>query len=310
MKKSLTLSFILIISYLLVDRLTYGLLKQVDKRVFTGQITGKVNQFLTLKDSVNTLVFGSSRANHHIDVSIFDSTAYNMGVDGTKLAYAAALVETLKKKGQNILVHVDQLRMFNNKDEYTGKDCLSLINLAEDYEEIYSVIYELYPEELRILWFSKSYMYNGKALGFLKNYWKPSYDYQKYNGYDPLIPTGEQEKIFAGLMENKGPDRMGYDSTLELNPVVEKMILRIQKKCEENNNMLIFFTSPTLNHINPDLQEATTQFFKEKGILYLDYTHLFEEFNPKLWKDFTHMSAFGAETFTRRLKHDVLTHNK
>ena len=112
MKKSLQLFLMFLVLFFIADRLIYLGLKTIDKKVFTGQSVGKVNQFLSLKDSVKLLVFGSSRANHSINNLLLDSSSYNIGVDATKTAYATALISSLNKKGQSIIVHIDQNTIF------------------------------------------------------------------------------------------------------------------------------------------------------------------------------------------------------
>ena len=72
MKKSFQLFLALIIVFVVSDRLIYYGLNTIDKSVFSGQVTGKANQFLQIKDSVDLLVFGSSRANHHVNNLFID----------------------------------------------------------------------------------------------------------------------------------------------------------------------------------------------------------------------------------------------
>ncbi|XLS30790.1 hypothetical protein ACJD0Z_08140 [Flavobacteriaceae bacterium M23B6Z8] len=310
MKKTLVLTLLILIGYLITDRIVFAGLRYMDKNVYTGQTSGKVNQFLELKDSVQTLVFGSSRANHHVDILELDASGFNMGVDATKVAYATALIETLNKKNQYIFVHIDQNSLLDPGNTYEGKDCLGLINLADREEGIQSVLHDLYPEELILSHISKSYVYNGKALGFFKNYFQPSYNYKEYHGYDPLIPSKMQQKVFLELWRKEGKDSIGYENIVGINPLTASLIDRVKQKCIQNNSSLVFFTSPTLNHINPELIKNTHEFFISKDIQYFDYTHLFEDFKVEYWKDLTHLSAEGAKQFTRQLKTDFHTYNK
>lgn len=310
MKKTFVLTLLIVLGYFIADRIVFTGLRYLDKKVYTGQTSGKVNQFLSLKDSVRTIVFGSSRANHHVDILELDASGFNMGVDATKIAYATALIETLNKKHQFIFVHLDQNSLLDPGNTYEGKDCLGLINLADREEGIRSVLKDLYPEELIISYFSKSYVYNGKALGFFKNYFQPSYDYNEYHGFDPLKPSEVQQEVFLDLWINQGKDSIGYDNIVGVNPLTASFIDRIKQKCEENESSLVFFTSPTLNHINPALILQTHQFFNLRNITYFDYTDLFNDFNPEYWKDLTHLSDKGAEQFTHRLRLDFEAYNK
>ncbi len=310
MKKTLVLAFLIIIGFFITDRLAYSGLRYLDKNVFTGQTTGKANQFLSLKDTVNTLVFGSSRANHHVVINELDSSGFNMGLNATKIAFATTLINTLNKKNQNIFVHIDQNSLLNASESYDGGDCLGLINHASSNKAIREVLNELFPEEIIITHFSNSYMYNGKVLGTIKNYFYPSYNYKKYNGFDAIVPSANQKKVFLSLWNSKGRDSIGYHENIAVNSLMTSLIEKIHKKCLENQSTLIFFTSPTLNQINPELVAKTQQFFKSKNITYLDYTSLFKEFNPDYWKDLTHLSETGAKEFTKKLKEDFLIHTK
>ena len=233
-----------------------------------------------------------------------------MGLNATKIAFATTLINTLNKKNQNIFVHIDQNSLLNASDSYDGGDCLGLINHASSNKAIREVLKELFPEEIIITYFSNSYMYNGKVLGTIKNYFHPSYNYRNYDGFDPIVPTANQKKVFLGLWNSQGRDSIGYHEKISVNPLTASLIEKMHKKCLENQSNLIFFTSPTLNQINPELVTQTQQFFKSKNITYLDYTHLYTDFNPDYWKDLTHLSETGAKEFTKKLKEDFLLHTK
>ena len=79
---------VLVISYTL-DKLIFFGLNTISDKVMTGQSIGKLNQFLSVKDSVDILVFGNSRANHHVDMNLFGKKSYNMGMDGTGISRPA-----------------------------------------------------------------------------------------------------------------------------------------------------------------------------------------------------------------------------
>lgn len=302
MKKSFQLFLALIIVFVVSDRLIYYGLNTIDKSVFSGQVTGKANQFLQIKDSVDLLVFGSSRANHHVNNLFIDSSSFNMGVDATKIAYSAALISTLNKPNQYILVHIDQMRLFNN--EYRGKDVLSLINLVNREENIKKLIHELFPEEIYLSKISNCYVYNGKALSVLKNYFFPKYDYQSYFGYDPLYPSIEQKKIFNELFQkrNESSYSLKTANTDLVNPVLDHLITIIQEKCKTNNSRLIFFTSPTLNKTNPSVRVKVKEYFLSKNIDYFDYSDFIDDSNLENWKDFSHLSSQGANLLSKELQ--------
>ncbi|MAX70193.1 MAG: hypothetical protein CMC76_03695, partial [Flavobacteriaceae bacterium] len=65
LKKLLTIVLLTItISYAL-DKLIFFGLNKISDNVMSGQAIGKTNQFLSVKDTTDFIVFGNSRANHH-----------------------------------------------------------------------------------------------------------------------------------------------------------------------------------------------------------------------------------------------------
>jgi hypothetical protein len=300
MKKSIKLFLLLILLFFAADRLVYSGIRSLDNKVFTGQ-SGKVNQFLSLKDSVNLLVFGSSRALHHLDPKVLDTLSYNMGVDATRIGYSAALISSLNKKEQIILVHIDPSTIYNS--EYNGDDILGLLNMAERNENISNFISEVFPEEIYLSKIFNCYVYNGKVLGLLKNYLLTSYNYKDYSGYDPITPSQEQKQIFKKLIDKTNFSEFKYNSISNLpNPLVDKFISKIKEKCQTNKSKLVFFTSPSLKKNEDNLRLKTKEYFKTKGILYYDYSEFIDITNLDNWKDFTHLSEKGANVFSKEMR--------
>lgn len=301
MKKSLYLFLSIAVLFFSTDRIVHLGLSNINKKVFSGQSGGKTNHFLSLKDSVNLLVFGSSRAYHHLDPRVLDSLSFNMGADGTRIAYSAALISSLKKENQIILVHIDPSAIYNAK--YDGEDILGLVNLAHNNSTISNSISEIYPKEILLSKIFKCYAYNGKVLGLLKNYFIPKYDFKNYSGFDPILPSKEQKQIFNRLIKKTDFSKFKYNSEILIpNKLVESSISKIKKTCELNNSKLIFFTSPTLKKNDTSLIFATKKYFNLKGIPYYDYSTFLDISNTENWKDFTHLSAKGANLFSQKVK--------
>ncbi|MBC3758978.1 hypothetical protein H7U19_11215 [Hyunsoonleella sp. SJ7] len=299
MKKSFKLFLVLLLVFIIVDRLISFGLGSMANKVVTGQGVGKVNQFLKIKDSVNLLVFGSSRANHHVENQMLDTASFNMGVDGTKLGQSAGLISTLNKKNQIILVHIDQSTVFD--EAYQASDILNLINITSDYKSVKSLIFDFFPEEIYVTNAINSYAYNGKVLSIFKNYFMPDGGYMKHRGYDPLVPSEAQKEIFEALIKNNDfvKDKR---SKFEINGAVDILVGFIKNKGEELNSRVIFFTSPSLRPISGQMRSATENYFKSKEAEYYDYSDFDDGSNKSYWKDFTHMSAKGARAFTKEIE--------
>ena len=115
-----TLLAIFIVS-ILVDRVVFFGFNKIGDRVYSGQTLGKLNQYLKIKDSLEIIVFGSSRANHHINTIKINKNSFNMGVDGTSIAYSGTLIKLLSnKKKQIILLHIEPENVFEKN--YSGND--------------------------------------------------------------------------------------------------------------------------------------------------------------------------------------------
>src|SRR5690606_565917 len=79
-----------------LDKVLFWSLNKISDRVFTGQGIGKLNHYLAVKDSADVLIYGSSRANRHFVVDSISPHAFNIGMDGRKVAYPTVLVHLLE----------------------------------------------------------------------------------------------------------------------------------------------------------------------------------------------------------------------
>jgi len=292
------LIFIILITFI-TDKLVYSSLNYISDNVYTGQSIGKLNQYLSIKDTLNLIIFGSSRANHNINPSIIDKNSYNMGMDGRMIAFSGTLIKLLpKKKKQIILLHIDPSNAF--KDDYTGFDVDALQVKYNRNKIIKNEIDKLKQNnEFQIyLW---SISYNSKVLGILKNYLKPKYDYKKYNGFDPIYPTEIQREIFKKKLLQKKKKICNND--LILNQIYSKYLDEIKYFCNENNKDLIIFTSPIYNDECKNDNEKFKELMIKKNIKYYDYSDYFKNNNKlEYWKDETHLSSKGARIFTNEIK--------
>lgn len=299
-KKSLILFLMIVLSLLLVDRMVYALLHSMEQKVYTGQSVGKANLFNKVKDSVDLMILGSSRAARHVDPELFPVSGFNMGMDGTHLGYATALMAVLDKEGQTILVHIDHHEVFD--DQYDAEDMLALLNEATDDSKMEKVINKYFPEEIILSKVSKSYVYNGKVLGMLKNYLGSTGAPRISNGFDPLEPSAGQRKTFQDILNKEGRyQELKMPRPLKVNTFFESLVEIAQKSAQNKRSEIIFFTSPSLNKVDDSTRARTTNFFSAKGIRYIDDLDFFNDFDIDHWKDRSHMSKYGAELYSKNL---------
>ena len=268
----------------------------------SGQSIGKLNQFMSIKDSLDLIAFGTSRSNHHIDVKKIKRASYNVGMDGSAIAYSATLIQLLPtNKEQVIIFNIDPNKVF--VDEYSGSDVKGLITKYNRNPTIQKAISEANQDNIiqHFLW---SLDYNGKAIGIVKNYISPKYDHEAYYGFDPLHITEAQTELFKKSLLVDSNYKCDENKTI--NPEVWKYINQINDFCKTNNKTLLMLTTPTYEPECKVQYKKLEQALNAIGITYKDYSGFFLNDNDlSYWRDKTHMSSKGAEIFTQFLKEEL-----
>ena len=260
---------IVIISYGL-DKIVFFSLNKISDKVLSGQAIGKLNQFLSIKDTADFIVFGSSRANRHLDVDLFSNNGFNMGIDGIGIAYYSTLINTLHTdKEQLIIVHIDIKNFFG--DDYDGSDIRALKTKYHREDEITQNLDR--SGQISVLQkFYYSMNYNGNSIGIIKNYFRPRYDPNNYNGYDAL----------------------------KVNPIGLRYLESIKSFAKKSpNKTFLFISSPTYNDICDSDNAEINVIMQDFGLTYWDFTNLYNDRQDNTyWKDASHMSKQGAEAFS------------
>jgi hypothetical protein len=298
--KSLITIIILVIaiSYSL-DKLVFFGFNGISDKVKTGQGIGKLNQFLVIKDSLEVVVFGNSRANHHINVDLFCNNGYNMGMDGSGIAYTSTLINTLSKDTkQIILVHIDTKNFFDVN--YDGNDIRSLKTKYQRNK----VITDALNKSGQLSTLHRAFLsmnYNGNAIGIIKNYFKPNYNYKTYNGFDPLLVSEAQASMRDIILTKTNPTNC-FES-YEFNNIAIDYLKSIKSFVQSSpNKTFIFITSPIYDDKCNEDNLKLASLMTDLGLTYWDFTNLFKDSkNKSYWKDFTHMSKQGAEVFSEHL---------
>lgn len=304
-KKSFVLFLLILVGLFIMDRVVFTVLHGVEKNVFTGQSVGKANQFNKAKDSVDLLVMGSSRAARHVDPSVFPMPGFNMGMDGTHLGYATALMSTLERRHQLILVHVDHHEVYDV--DYDGEDMLALMNETLDSKKMQQFIKQYFPEEILLSEISRCYIYNGKVLGMVKNYMSGRKNFKLSNGYSPLVPTAEQKQTFQKILDKDGLyQEIEISESVPVNANFESYVDFAMEVANRNDSKLVFFTSPSLNKVDGKVRQRTVDFFAAKNVKYMDDLDFFKDFDIDYWKDRSHMSKIGAEIYSEKLRENLI----
>ncbi|MBP1839451.1 hypothetical protein [Formosa algae] len=293
---------VLVISFV-VDKAVFLILNKLSDKVYSGQSIGKLNQYLKVKDSVDFIVYGSSRANHNIDPSIISKYSFNIGMDGAKIAYSSVLIQLLPAdNAQTILLHIDPNYAF--KQNYDGGDVAALVSKYNRDKDIKREIDKL-GKNNSLQKFFWSLSYNGKVLGILKNYLNPKDDYARQLGYEPIVVTSMQREIFKNII-NRGDVRdveSFCGTNYKMNDIYTRALSDIKMFCEANGKKLILFTSPKYEYPCTELNARFKAQIEDQGFVYYDLTNFFND-NNKLdyWKDKTHLSHVGAQILSKAVK--------
>ncbi len=299
------LTLLVVFFAFILDKIVYYGINEVAKKVYTGRI-GKVNQFLNVKNDLDFIVFGSSRANHHINTEKIHTKSFNMGLDATEIAFAATLIKNLPQdKSQLVLLHFSAQSCFI--DSYDGNDINKLSMFLHQNQIVKNEMTTL-NKNSPIQKFFFSQVYNGYFFGIVKNYFISKYNFRPYSGYDPIMVSSQQKKIFQNQL--KSLKKNECKNNLAINDIYLKYIREIRDFCKENNKKLIFFTSPIYEDNCKNDDRKIKNILENEDITYWNYTDFFEsDKSLKNWKDNTHLSHIGAEIFTKEI-HNRLKENK
>lgn len=293
--------FLLIVTISFVfDKVIYFTFNKISDQVYTGQSIGKLNHYMKIKDDLDLIVYGNSRANHNINTIEIIKNSFNMGMDGRALAYSATLIKLLStQKKQIILLHIDPNNAFTKS--YSGTDILPLSTKYNRNKIIKEEINKLGQSNI-LQNFYWSLSYTNTTTGILKNYFKPNYDYKTYSGYDPIYVSKNQRKIFENILKRDKQELPCQDS-LVFNKIYDEYLDELNSFCKKNNKTLIFFTSPiyknNCNEVNIEFKKQ----MKNRNLTYYDLTSFFAKNNSiEYWKDNEHLSDKGAELFTAEIK--------
>lgn len=300
------LTLIVVLIAYAVDKIVYFGLEKLNKNVFTGQSGGKVNQFLKEKDDLDLIVFGSSRANHHVNNSKISKESFNIGTDGTKIAFSAALLKTLpKNKKQTILFHISPANSMSR--QYNGED-INALSKIYNHNEIIKKEFKYLKKITFLKQLFWTINFNGSTLGLMKNYFYPKNNISSYSGYDPITVTAHQKEIFKKI--NKHKTKNTCKDNYQLNIIYEKYINDIVRFCQKNNKRLVFFTAPIFKDDCKEDDRTLNLYLNKKNITYWNLTDMFKN-NRSLenWRDNSHLSSKGAEIFTDSIKTRLMIDN-
>lgn len=294
----ITLLLIAVICFT-TDKIIFYIFNKISDKVYTGLSVGKLNQYLKIKENKKLIIYGNSRANHNVNPNILEENSFNMGVDARDIAYVSTLIKTIENiTPQTLLIQIDPESVFNTN--YNGDDISPLAVKYHRNDVIKNEIDKLKADNpfQHIFW---SIAYNNKIIGIVQNYLKPKYNYELYNGFDPIDVDANQEKIFSKILSQEKKQKC--QDSFQVNKLYLSYLKDLSEFANKNNKELIFFTAPIYNDICKQDNNELSTLAKNNHLKYFDFTDVFRADNSlSYWKDETHLSRIGAEKFSYILK--------
>lgn len=241
-----------------------------------------------MTDSI--LIFGSSRALHHYNPTIFEDslgkTVYNCGLDGNGIVYNYGRLLTIINRYKPKMIIYDVIPSFDmSEDDYSKylqwlKRWYYIPGVAEIFHDVNAL------EDIKML--SNFYRYNGSFIQMVSDYIKPIPQIS-YKGYKPL-----QGKI-------------NYSNTESDSEPVEWSDLKLQyfqefvDICKENNIYLVISYSPWFKMTDSHLFQEFTKFANDNNLRVIDLFNDYEiSQNPLYFEDAAHLNSMGADIFSSK----------
>jgi hypothetical protein len=252
------------------------------------------------KVKADLLVFGSSRANHHYQPSVFEKglnlSCYNVGRDGNYIFYHFAVLKGVLARYSPKIAILDIMRgEFKNSQDDSYDRIASLLPYYRSHPEIRSIVELKSPyEKIKLL--SSIYPYNSMILQLV--FGNAEFNQKKaekvaMNGYLPLTKTWN------------GPVKIDSSSSCyEIDSNKVKVYESFIQECVNSKIKLYVVSSPYLiksNHTDYSITLGQ-EIAKKNNVLFFDYsTDTTFISNPKLFADIEHLNDEGAEIFSNMI---------
>ncbi len=275
------------------------------KKTLYGQNWPKVN--VLTSNRFDIIIFGSSRTFRHYVPTIIEKetglSTFNAGENGQYLLYAYALEQLVLQKYTPRVIILDILPSYivRLQDPNLEFERLNILLPHIDSPQVNGLVTRNRLTE-RIKTFSKLYRFNSLILSIADNYNRKPVNYD--NGY-VSIGTPKFRPTNKFIVDTMKPENVRIDS-FKLN-ILKEFILSAQRK----NIQVIMSFSPPLQPISPlcsQLLQKYEELFSELNVPFIKILPSeYKEFmDQKLFMDYIHMNAMGAnkfsQLFARKLK--------
>lgn len=254
------------------------------------------HNYILHQTNEDILIFGSSRAIHHYNPQIIEDSigmsCYNCGQDGNGIVLFYGWWQMIKDRYLPKVIIYDVNPDF---DLLIGEDnCkyLGWLRSEYDYEGVKKVFEDIDSTE-KYKMMSMMYRYNSKFLQNITDYVHPLFNISP-NGYLPL--EGEMDKMKIKEERKEMGSSYAFDS--QKLTYIEAFI----KDTKERGVQLIFVASPVWYGMSKDVYAPLVEEFKKYKVPFYNYYNKKNYVhNDKMFKDGSHLNAYGADEFTREI---------
>lgn len=249
------------------------------------------------------LVFGTSRAAHHIDAQLIGRalglTAYNAGVTGYRISYAHALLELLLQRGADPELIVLQAEPFGLYQPYHER--MTVLAPWVDEHPVVREVVEHSSDTARFKLLSHAYRFNSQFLVLAQESVAPSSDRpDRFLGLEgtldhPPHPAAEVEA-----------EQLRTDRTID--PLVVEHYDAFLARAAEAGIPVVMVVGPRYQAGGQgDSAAAAIEIFEalaaEHGATWLPLTEADtpDLMVPELWRDENHLNTEGATRFSTML---------
>jgi hypothetical protein len=269
-------------------------------RVKTGDKIGVTNSAIDHAGS-DLIVFGSSRARHHIDPAVLEErlgcSAYNAGLDGQGIYYHRMVESMILGRGTSPKAFVLEIEPYGL--HYTHADRAMQLTPYVDRDANVERLIDEITSYSWLKFLSRSYRYNGLALPILSNLLvsaapvDPSFD-----GYEPLQGSLGPEDAFAARRPANRPAPEIRDDAVRL---YEEFF----RDARAHGIEMVLVLGPRMRRFANEgpLFDALVALAERESalLLHLDETRYPQFQDPALFRDYAHLNAEGARQFSELL---------
>lgn len=259
------------------------------------------------KTEEDILIFGTSRANHHYDITLIEKqtglSAYNTGRDGNFIFYQTAILKSILKRYTPKQIILD----FTGTFEYRQEDydrLFSLLPYYDSHPEIHDII-ELKSAFEQYKLTSQIYPYNSLlttiAIGNLEFNKNRSKNRGAYKGFVPLM----------GIWRNN-IDSVATKKHYKIDENKQKVFEEfIKLSCNKQIPLVVVYSPVYYQYKQNYSIEICKKICKKYNVDFIDYSKASDFLNNRnLFQDKSHLNRDGAALLTIKVLNAIKHHLK